>query len=83
MGRRVRREQLAEVSRKCRSLLVVTLGPAAIGIPDRGIDTRGRLKPLVALHSEESSGERDVRKWVKLALRVSLSAVCSFRFGRL
>ena len=83
MGRRVRREHLAEVSRKCRSLLMSLLAQLPSEFRTGGIDNWGRLKPLVALHSEESSGESDVRKWAKLALRVSLSAVCSFRFGRL
>jgi hypothetical protein len=78
----VRREHLAQVSRKFHSLLV-TLGPAAIGIPDRGNRHLVSFKTLVAFHSEESSGERDVSNWAKLALRVSLSAVCSFRFRRL
>ena len=78
----MRREHLAEVSRKFRSFLV-TLGPAAIGIPDRRNRHLVSFKTLLAFHSEDSSGERYVRKWAKLALRVSLSAVCSFRFRRL
>ena len=78
----MRREHLSEVSRKFRSLLF-TLGPSAIGIPDRRNRHLVSFKTLVAFHSEDSSGERDVKKWAKLALRVSLSAVCSFRFRQL
>ena len=60
---------------KSRSLLDVTLYPAAIRIPDRGIDTWGRLKLLVAFHGEVSSGESGVIYCSKAAFPASESSV--------
>jgi hypothetical protein len=79
----VRCENLAKMIPKSRSLLDVTLCPAAIWCPDRVIDTWGRLKPLVAFQREVSSGERDVMYFSKVAFWVSLKAACKFLFKRL
>jgi hypothetical protein len=48
-----------------------------------GIDTWGRLNPLVAFQREVSSGESDVMYFSKVAFRVSLKAACKFLFKRL
>ena len=77
----MRRENLAKVVPKSRSLLDITLCPAAIRCTDRGIDAWGLLKPLVAFQIEVSSDERDVIYFSKVAFRAFLNAVLGSVLG--